>query len=53
LLFFELISRLERIRGEHGAWAAWWELAIQSAIADEQAAYDKEEQDRIGRMAGK
>ena len=37
LLFYELVSKLEAIRKEFGAWAVLRELAVQAAMMDEKA----------------
>jgi hypothetical protein len=43
ILFYELLSRLRAIASEFGEEAAWMELALQAAIADEEAAYQQEQ----------
>ena len=43
LLFYELLSRLRRIRQEFGDQAALSELALQAALADEEAAWQRDQ----------
>ena len=43
MLFYELLSKLRRIAREFGVEAAWTELALQSAIHDEQIAWEEEQ----------
>lgn len=46
LLFYELLGRLRRIGEEFGEDAAWAELALQSAIGDEKAAWEEEQREK-------
>jgi len=43
LLFHELLSKLRHIREEYGPGAEWWEMALQAAIWDEDAAAQAEQ----------
>jgi len=42
LLFYELLARLRGIAREFGATAAWQELALQAALADEDASWQRQ-----------
>ena len=48
MLFLELVTKLRRIAAGYGPGAAWLELALQSAVADEQAAFEKDELKKAG-----
>ena len=43
LLFHELLSRLRAIRQEFGDGADWYEMALQSAIHDEEVRFQREQ----------
>ena len=43
LLFYELLSKLRAIRLEYGNGAEWSEMALQAAIADEEAVWQNEQ----------
>lgn len=49
MLFWELVSRLRRISEEFGPEAAWIELILQSAIADEEAAWQREQEEKVNK----
>lgn len=50
MLFYELLSKLRRIREEFGDGAEWWEMALQAAIWDEDAAAQAEKVQEIKQM---
>lgn len=49
LLFHELLLRLRTIGRQFGEGAAWLELALQTALADEEAAWQREQVEEADR----
>jgi hypothetical protein len=47
ILFWELVSRLRQMREEYGEGAAWLELVLQSAIADEHGEWQREQEEKV------
>jgi len=47
LLFYELLSKLRKIRQEFGAGAEWYEMALQSAIADAEREWQARQAEEI------